>query len=695
VSFLAPLFFAGLAALAVPILVHLTHKERKDVVVFPSLMFLSRIPYQAVRRQRIRHWLLFALRCLAIAFLAFAFARPFLNGAAAATPTRSLGAREIVILLDRSYSMGYGDRWTRAIDAAKKAINGLSGNDRATLVLFDGTATAATEGTSDKVLLTAALDKLKPGAGATRYEPAFKLARRVLVDSKLPRREVVLISDFQRVGWDGRDSPSLPSGTTVENVDLADAKTSNLAVTGVDFRRDYAEDRERVAITARLVNRSADAKTNYPVTLELNGRAAETKPVNIAANAAATVEFAAAPLPAGTTRGVVKLPDDALARDNTFYFAISRGQALSVLIVDGREGGAPRSLYVERALGIGTQPSFRVTTKRLNTVTASDFAGRSLILFNDSDLPAGELGRRLVEYVQNGGGLLVALGDRAAPRDRPAYASELLPATADAPIDRTSDRGGTLGYIDRTHPIFDLFSAPRSGDFTTPRFFRYRGITPAPGDEQVARFDDGHIALLERKVGRGRVLVWASSFDGIWNDLPLQPVFLPVAHQMAKYAAAYADERPWSVVGQVANLPNIFRDSTGPGDAASKAEYVAVAPSGARTRLEGSDKRSVELTEEGFYEMQRAGSRGEPRVVAVNVDLAESDLTAVEPQLLTGAMMARAGTDSASSQVEASTPVDIERRQGFWWYLLAAVLLVLVGETILSNQLSRRIAVPR
>ena len=64
-AFLAPLFLAGLVALAVPIFVHLTHKERKDVVVFPSLMFLTKIPYQAVRRQRIRNWLLFALRCLA------------------------------------------------------------------------------------------------------------------------------------------------------------------------------------------------------------------------------------------------------------------------------------------------------------------------------------------------------------------------------------------------------------------------------------------------------------------------------------------------------------------------------------------------------------------------------------------------------------------------------------------------------
>ena len=694
-AFLAPLFFAGLVALAVPIIVHLTHKERKDVVVFPSLMFLSRIPYQAVRRQRIRHWLLFALRCLALILLALAFARPFLNRQAIAAPVRGLGAKELVILLDRSYSMGYGDRWTRAVDAAKRAISGLSANDRASVVLFDATATATTEPTADKALLSTSLDRVRPGSGVTRYEPAFKLAQRVLSDSKLPRREVLLISDFQRVGWDGRDSPSLPAGTAINKVDLADPKTSNIAVTSVDFRRDYAEDRERVAITARLVNRSAEAKTAYPVALELNGRAIETKQVNLAPNAAATVDFAAAPLPSGVTRGVVRAADDALPRDNAFFFAISRGQALSVLVIDHREGGAPRSLYVERALAIGDQPNFRVTTKRLGSITSSDLVGRSLVLLNDSDLPGGELGRRLVEYVQNGGGLLVALGDRAAPRDRPAYATELLPATADAPIDRSADRGGTLGYIDRSHPIFELFSAPRSGDFSTPRFFRYRSITPAPGDEQLARFDDGHVALLERKVGRGRVLVWASSFDGVWNDLPLQPVFLPVAHQMAKYAAAYADERPWSTVGQVANLPSIFRDSTGPADVANKAEYVAVAPSGQRTRLEGTAKRSVELGEQGFYEMQRAGSRGEPRVIAVNVDLTESDLTAVEPELLTGAMVARAGTDSLSSKAEASTPVELERRQGFWWFLLAAVLLLLVGETLLSNQLSRRIAVPR
>ena len=55
-SFLAPLFAVGLAALAIPILVHLVHKERKETTPFPSLMFLLRTPYQHSRRQRIRDW---------------------------------------------------------------------------------------------------------------------------------------------------------------------------------------------------------------------------------------------------------------------------------------------------------------------------------------------------------------------------------------------------------------------------------------------------------------------------------------------------------------------------------------------------------------------------------------------------------------------------------------------------------------
>src|SRR5678816_973754 len=99
-SFLSPLFFAGLAAIAVPVLVHLIQRERKRVVEFPSLMFVRRIPYQSVRRRRIRHWALLLMRAAAIALIVAAFARPFLPQSAAAQTAALGGTRELVIVLD-------------------------------------------------------------------------------------------------------------------------------------------------------------------------------------------------------------------------------------------------------------------------------------------------------------------------------------------------------------------------------------------------------------------------------------------------------------------------------------------------------------------------------------------------------------------------------------------------------------------
>src|SRR5437868_13684234 len=124
-SFLAPLFLAGLGAIAIPVLIHLIQRERKRVIQFPSLMFLQRIPYRSVRRRRIRHWLLLAMRVAAVTLIVLAFARPFLRQSALAAAAAG-GARELVVLLDQSASMGYADHWDRARAAARQAFDGLS-----------------------------------------------------------------------------------------------------------------------------------------------------------------------------------------------------------------------------------------------------------------------------------------------------------------------------------------------------------------------------------------------------------------------------------------------------------------------------------------------------------------------------------------------------------------------------------------
>src|SRR5215510_10743787 len=129
-GFVAPLVLVALGDLAIPVFVHLIQRERKRVVEFPSLMFLRRIPYQSVRRRRLRDIALLMMRFAALILIVLAFARPFFRRDSLAAAAQN-GAREAVILVDASYSMGYGDRWAKAQAAARSAINALNPGDRA------------------------------------------------------------------------------------------------------------------------------------------------------------------------------------------------------------------------------------------------------------------------------------------------------------------------------------------------------------------------------------------------------------------------------------------------------------------------------------------------------------------------------------------------------------------------------------
>jgi hypothetical protein len=134
-TFLIPLFLVGMAGIVVPIVVHLTRRQRRNVVHFPSLMFLQKVPYQEQRRRRIQHWFLLSLRALALALLVLAFARPFMDDSEIGLGA-SGGPREVVILIDQSYSMEIGDHIEQARDDAMRVFDGLGPLDRASIVAF-------------------------------------------------------------------------------------------------------------------------------------------------------------------------------------------------------------------------------------------------------------------------------------------------------------------------------------------------------------------------------------------------------------------------------------------------------------------------------------------------------------------------------------------------------------------------------
>jgi hypothetical protein len=678
-TFLTPAFLLGLAAVAIPVLIHLIQRERKRVVEFPSLMFVRRIPYQSVRRRRIRHWLLLLVRAAAVALIVAAFARPFLRESATAAVVAG-GAREVVILLDQSASMGYGDHWQRAQDAARAVLRGMGADDRATLVLFGRNAEENMRATSDRARLEAAVSAARVTAGATRFGPAVKLAESILSRSPMKRRQAVLISDFQKTGWTGSEEARFPDGMTLTTVSVASDKTANLSVPSVAFNRTAFSGQERIAVTAGLSNKGDEPLRDVPVTLEVAGHEIETQRAMVPAHASGSVTFTQFTLTGPNVRGAVRAGSDPMPADNVFHFVLSPSEPVSILVVDG--GGGDASLYLAKALSIGTTPTFQVDVVPTGRVAPGSFDKRSVVILNDTMFPPAGGAGVLKKFVERGGGLLVVTGERAS---WPAGEADLLPGKLGAAVDRTSGRAGSLGYLDYSHPVFEIFKAPRSGDFSAAHIFQYRALEPTPADRVLARYDDGAAAAVERRVGDGRVVAWTSTLDDSWTDVAVKPVFLPLVHQLVRYLARYEQPASWFTVGQVLDLNARSR---------GRADRIVVTPSGERIGPSGNAQSQgiLELNEQGIYELRTVvASAGRPESIAVNIDPAESDLAAMDPRELVAAVTGHATIEEGEPAApQDMTREEVERRQGLWWYLLFAGLLLLAAETVISNRLSRK-----
>lgn len=685
-SFLAPLFFLGLGALAVPILVHLIQRERKTPVEFPSLMFLRRVPYQSVKRRRISNWVLFLLRSAALLLMVLAFARPFLTQTPIQASVANAGARDVVILLDRSASMGYGDHWQRAKDEATQVIDSLGNGDQATLVLFDRSAEENVRSTGDQTRLRAAVDAAELSATASRYGPALRLAQSLLSRSTLGRKEAVVVSDMQRTGWERPEEIQFPEGTAFTPVSVAATDTANVSVTSVTFSRARFASEERVAVTAAIANRGTAPVVNVPVVLEIDGLDVATSRTTLTPGVTNAVTFPAFTLAQSFVRGRVKAGTDALASDNEFLFVLSPARPAPVMVMV--RDGAPEaeSVYLTSALAVGVPQQFDAQVMPVSKVDAAALSRVSVVIISDATIPS-TLGPSLKTFVERGGGLFSVMGSRSGALDS---AGTLFPGTALEPLDSPAGRAMTLGVLNFSHVVFELFKAPKSGDLSGARFFRYRPISPAADDQVLARFADGSVAMAERRVGAGRVIAFASTLDSQWNNLVLAPVFVPLLHQVTRYLGQMEEEPAWQTAGQVIDVTQRVAALTAGGTDTRVTSAVVVAPGGDRQTVGGEAGSSVELREQGFYEVrpQGAAASGRPFTVAVNIDPSESDLTAMDATEFTAGATGRASMTGSAVRTDIK-PEETERRQSFWWFLLLVGFVLLVAESVVANRLSQ------
>ena len=616
-SFLFPAFLiGGLAAAAVPIVLHLLRRERLPRVPFSDIRFLHAAHVEQTRRRRLRELLLLALRVAALLLLAVAFARPFLSDAAA--PDRPA----TVVLVDTSFSLSAPGQRERVRAQALEAIATAPVDHLVGVVAFDDTARVVADLAGARAAARAAVEALSPGAHGTRYRVGLAAASALI---GLRDGRIVVVTDLQATGWD-QGAGAISPEVDVEIRDVA-PPAGNLAVVGIE---------PEAAATAAVLFQAGTSAPETRVLLAVDGDPVSELQVTLGPGRT-TVRFPVV-LPAAGVATVSVVDPVGYAADNRRYRLLDPPAPAPVLLVTSDPRARDAVFYLERALAPGKDAGpFSV-----DTVSAAAIAARPERLDRaDAVVLIGALGLdrrgrdRIATFVRGGGGLLLVAG----PTLDPALVTDLFGIT-DGPrlglgTTRTHAEPVTLAPTDLRHPILRGFGS-LVGNLGRARFNRTLALNDADADAPgtvIVRFDDGSPALVEHVVGAGRVLVFASDLGNVWNDFPRRPTFVPFLHETVGYLTAHRTQPRELLIGD--------------------------APPGA------PDEPGVAVL-------------GDARRVVLNVDPRESDPTPLAPELFE-ASVGRLALAAAREVRDEAGEREASQRLWRYALMLMALVLVAEG----------------
>jgi hypothetical protein len=720
----------GLAGAAIPIVIHLLNRRNDPVVDWAAMQFLEFSPRER-RRLNIDELLLMLARMALLALVAFALARPFWNpqpaGASSGTePTAGSGdsgvRRDVVLVLDGSTRMGRQAGGTtprdRAIAWARAFVKRLGpGDSVAFLVAGDRVRGLVDPPSFDLARVDQALADAPPSRGSGDLPSAIGEAFRILEKTGNPARDVVVLSDARRSSWRPGDLPRWtllrdlrgrmpdPPRVWAPTFALADPPDGppDGSVGPLELSRAVLTPGLPVEVTASIANAGPGPMTRaVELVVDGSGVPGSSRVVGpIPAGGKIPVAFRTEFDRAGSHLVAVRLaPDpDPLPADDESARPVSVASALSVLLVDGEPGLEPLSGEVDflrAALAPTGDPSPLVDA---STVPAREFKaemlkGKRVVVLANVDRLGPELSAALGAFVEGGGGLLIAPGDRL---DADAYnekAKAWLPARI-GPI-----KGEPAKKASVAHPAPRTFDGPALGPLgkgDAPALgeadlFAYRVLEPLSGASVAARLDTGDPWIVERRAGKGRVALIASAVDAEGGTLPVNPDFVPWAHELIAHLAAGA-EGPRSIKpGEPLEFP---LDPAPPPDVKA---LTLTTPSGLKVEVpvlrdgDAARARHAETSEPGIYRLALATPPGAFAYAAVVGDDQQADPSPLDPAeveaLERGWPLAFDADPTRLADRVLET--DRARRHEVWQGLILAALAGLCLEVWLTRRMARR-----
>ncbi len=716
-TFLNVILLGGAAAVAIPIVIHLLNKNRYRTVRWGAMHLLDMTLKVNQRRLRLEQLLLLLVRCFVLAALAFCMARPVLTGASLLVGSAKTS---MVLLLDNSYSMDHrgagAPNFELARELAAKVVGDLGrGSDISVLQMSSGGTPLYDSPVTDTSRTAKDLRALEAGFGKADVASSLEKAAAVIAKAPQSYREIVVISDFQKVSWQEKDAPArkrladqlrkLPLPPQITLFHAGSEGRENICVESIDFSHRVLGVKQPFTVRATVRNFGERELPDLRVFFRVDGAERSAAQISLGAGEQKQVLFTHTFDTPGSHVVEVVTDADPLKADNSYAASIPVWDHVPVLVVNGDPNPEPlrgETDYLQIALQPFRQGQDKAALSDLITGTTVTIDGldekaladkRVVVLANVSKLNDAQL-RVVKDFVRDGGGLLIFPGDRVdtAWYNRDLAAFGLMPATFLALAGGGDAKTPPTRVVAQSfsHPALEFFNDLRNGnlaDGELKQWFRLR--EPPPNDSLInafARLDSGDPFLVEKRFGEGRIILCAAPCDADWSNLPLRPFYLPLMQRLVTHLA--------STVFPPRNLePGQSAVAFLPAESAKKKATITD-PLGEKHELTVAAKSGRGVVE--FAKTQRPGlyvlaaPDGTTIHFVVNTNREESDLRQL-PEPERKAVAKAMGAELVNS-VEEYKALDRRRRFGseLWQPLLWAVLGALFAELLLQQFIARR-----
>ena len=677
-SFINPIFLFAASAALLPILYHLIRKIRARKVKFSSLLFLKATPKALIKKRRLRDLILLIVRALILGFLAFSFARPFIPRDRIPLISQ-VQDKSVVILVDNSYSMQYGNLFERAKEEAVNRIDNAGSADEFAVVVFSEEPQQVSK-LSDDITLhkNIVVNTVAVSNRITNLYKPLRLAEEILKDARHNERRIVLISDFQSNGWSSQfENWNIEQSIAFVPIKIVEEEITNSHIDKFDLKNKRVGDAVAVQFGLQVSTQGTITEQDEEVSLWINGREVDRKMVE--EEQAHQVFFQQMDLREGTYQGYIALNEDNLTVDNFNYFSFMIEERPSILCIDGTpESSQSNAFFLENCFYMGEQTLYDFSVGGKDFLTPNLLNNYDVVfLTNESSLTNQQV-ILLKEFVEEGGGIIISFGGRVNLKQFSRNLSELgIGSLGERVAVRTLQLpNAIIGEVDLKHPIFSIFAKSGTGDIFRPKFREYVKVIPDTNAVVIGKYDTDDAFMIERILGKGKILVFTSTFNTEWGDFPVNEIYLPFVYQLAKYVLASSERKNSFVVGEAVSLHSV------PGD-----EWEVNAPG------ENIFKVTIDETGTGYFRETevpgnyKAVHGDEHRYFSVNVEARESDLTSKdEAEVYTAVTRPINKGENEVKLANLRNIVEEEKNQKLWRYILLFIIALFLFETFFANR---------